>query len=137
MPVGIGVVAWLRLCVVLLGGSVPLALLGIAIGYWVPHRAALPVANVAYLVLAFGGGLFIPPQLFPEVLDAGCCSPAGAIGAMKENVIAEARRSVPATESIPCRVLIARLLSEVGRNREDTSEPNADPVVIKGRNFLV
>ena len=29
----------------------------------------MPIANIAYLGLAFGGGLFVPPRLFPGVLD--------------------------------------------------------------------
>ena len=33
-------------------------------------RAALPVANVIYPGLAFGGGLFVSPELFPGLLDA-------------------------------------------------------------------
>ena len=70
MPVALGAAAWLQLGLVLLAGSVPLSLLGVAIGYWVSSRAALPVANVVYLGLAFGGGLFVPPQLFPGLLDA-------------------------------------------------------------------
>lgn len=70
MPVALGTVSWLRLCLVLLASSVPLSLLGVAIGYWMPSRAALPVANIAYLGLAFAGGLFVPPQFFPNALDA-------------------------------------------------------------------
>ncbi len=70
MPVALGAAAWVRLGLVLLAASVPLALLGIAIGYWVSHRAALPVANIVYLGLAFGGGLFISPRLFPDLLEA-------------------------------------------------------------------
>ena len=70
MPVRIGIEAGLRLTLVLLAGSAPLALLGIAIGYWVPPRAALPVANLVYLGFAFGGGLFLPPRLFPAALEA-------------------------------------------------------------------
>ena len=70
MPVSLSAVAWLRLCLVLLAGGVPLSLLGIAIGYWVSSRAALPIANIACLGLAFAGGLFISPQFFPSALDA-------------------------------------------------------------------
>jgi ABC-2 type transport system permease protein len=49
---------WLALGGALLLGSVPFALLGIAIGYWVSPKGALPLANVLYLALAFAGGLF-------------------------------------------------------------------------------
>ena len=69
MPVSLGGGAWLRLGLVLVAASVPLALLGIAIGYWVTFRAALPVANIVYLGLAFGGGLFLSPRLFPDMLE--------------------------------------------------------------------
>lgn len=33
-------------------------------------RAALPVANIVYLGLAFGGGLFLSLRLFPDLLEA-------------------------------------------------------------------
>ncbi len=46
----------------LLVGSIPFALLGIAFGYWLPPRAALPVANVLYLPLAVGGFLWMRPD---------------------------------------------------------------------------
>lgn len=70
MPVALGAAAWLRLGLVLVAASVPFALMGIAIGYWVTFRAALPVANIVYLGLAFGGGLFLSPRLFPGLLEA-------------------------------------------------------------------
>jgi ABC-2 type transport system permease protein len=50
------------LAVALLAGSVPFALLGIAFGYWLPPRAALPVANILYLPLAVGGFLWMRPN---------------------------------------------------------------------------
>ena len=70
MPVVLGAGAWVRLGLVLVAASVPFALLGIAIGYWASSRAALPVANIVYLGLAFGGGLFMSPRLFPAGLEA-------------------------------------------------------------------
>jgi len=71
----------------LLVGCIPFALLGIAFGYWLSPRAALPTANLLYLPLAIGGFLWTRPtedvprgvdvtsQLLPtrswmEVLDA-------------------------------------------------------------------
>ena len=91
MPVALGASAWLRLGLVLAAGSVPLALLGIAIGYWVSSRAALPIANVAYLSLAFGGGLFISPELFPDALDVvSRCLVTRHVAELAWRVIAEA-----------------------------------------------
>jgi len=43
-------------------GAVPFALLGTALGYVVPARAAVPVANFVYLPLAYVGGLWSGPD---------------------------------------------------------------------------
>ncbi|MBE7699802.1 ABC transporter permease [Oerskovia sp. Sa1BUA8] len=49
--------------------SVPFVLLGIAIGYSLSAKAALPVVQVILFPLAFLGGLFVPPFLFPDWLN--------------------------------------------------------------------
>jgi ABC-2 type transport system permease protein len=51
----------------LLLGAIPFALLGIALGYAVRPRAALPLANLLYLPLAYAGGLWSGPQHAPRV----------------------------------------------------------------------
>jgi ABC-2 type transport system permease protein len=48
-------------------GAVPFALLGISLGYTVPARAAVPVANLLYLPLAYVGGLWSGPRTSPRV----------------------------------------------------------------------
>jgi ABC-2 type transport system permease protein len=58
LPVG----RWFELGGVLLAGTVPFALLGIALGYWVPARGALPIANLLYLGLSYVGGLWFSPE---------------------------------------------------------------------------
>ena len=50
--------------------SVPFVLLGMAVGYSLSAKAALPVVQVVLFPLAFAGGLFLPPQMFPGWLDA-------------------------------------------------------------------
>jgi ABC-2 type transport system permease protein len=57
---------WAALAVALGLGSVPFALLGIALGYWCSPRSALPTANVLYLVLSFVGALWTTPQHLPR-----------------------------------------------------------------------
>lgn len=47
-----------RITTAVLGGSVPLGLMGLAMGYWFPVRGALGLANLVYLPLSFVGGLF-------------------------------------------------------------------------------
>jgi ABC-2 type transport system permease protein len=64
-PAELGSAAWLELGLTLTVGSIPFALLGIAIGYLASPRAALPLANVAYLALSYAGGLWTPPQELP------------------------------------------------------------------------
>jgi ABC-2 type transport system permease protein len=54
---------------VLLLGSIPFALLGIAFGYWLPPRAALPLANLLFLPLAIGGALWARPRDVPHGAD--------------------------------------------------------------------
>ena len=51
-------------------GSVPFVLLGMAVGYSLTAKAALPVVQVILFPLAFAGGLFLPPMMFPPWLDA-------------------------------------------------------------------
>ena len=50
------------LVVGLLLGSIPFAFLGIALGYWLSPRAALPVANLLFLPLAIAGSLWARPD---------------------------------------------------------------------------
>lgn len=59
---------WLGLALALLLGSVPFALLGIALGYMASPRGALPLANILYLVLAFLGGLWTTPARLPGAI---------------------------------------------------------------------
>jgi ABC-2 type transport system permease protein len=61
---------WVGLAVVLLVGTIPFALLGIALGYWAPARAALPLANLLYLGLSYAGGLWFRPGHLPSVVAA-------------------------------------------------------------------
>lgn len=53
----------------ILAVGVPFVLLGLGIGYALPAKAALPVVQVVLFPLAFAGGLFMPPEIFPGWLD--------------------------------------------------------------------
>jgi ABC-2 type transport system permease protein len=61
-------IRWVALAVALTLGSLPFALLGIALGYWASPRGALPLANILYLVLAFAGGLWTTPAHLPDAV---------------------------------------------------------------------
>jgi ABC-2 type transport system permease protein len=66
--VSLGAVRWAELAVMLLFGTAPFALLGIALGYWSPQRGALPIANLLYLSLSYAGGLWIRPRDLPAAV---------------------------------------------------------------------
>jgi ABC-2 type transport system permease protein len=54
----------------LIVGALPFLGAGLAVGYALPAKAALAVAQLLLFPLAFAGGLFLPPELFPGWLDA-------------------------------------------------------------------
>jgi ABC-2 type transport system permease protein len=68
-PVSLAPLEWLELAAALVAGTAPFALLGVAIGYWAPPRAALPLANLLYLALSYAGGLWFRPQRLPQAAE--------------------------------------------------------------------
>ncbi|PRZ41287.1 ABC-2 type transport system permease protein [Antricoccus suffuscus] len=68
-----GALSWWRIPAafgaLILGGT-PFIGLGLAIGYGLPSKAAIAVAQVLLLPLAFIGGLFLPSEMFPGWLNA-------------------------------------------------------------------
>jgi ABC-2 type transport system permease protein len=68
-PVALAPVEWVELAAALVVGTAPFALLGVAIGYWAPPRAALPLANLIYLVLSYAGGLWFRPERLPAPVE--------------------------------------------------------------------
>ncbi len=48
----------------------PFLLMGIGLGHLLSVKAALPVVQMLFLPLAFAGGLFLPPELFPKWLES-------------------------------------------------------------------
>lgn len=58
------------LCIPLLvAGALPFLFGGLSMGYTMSAKASLAVAQVLMFGMAFGGGLFLPPTLFPDWLD--------------------------------------------------------------------
>jgi ABC-2 type transport system permease protein len=68
-PIDLNALQWLRAFAYVVIGGVPFVLMGITIGYWVSARAAVPLATACNLVLAYAGGLWIPPQYLPHALQ--------------------------------------------------------------------
>lgn len=61
--------AWLTLAVVHIFATVPFGLLGLAIGFSMKGTAALAVCNILFLLLAVCGGLWMPLEFFPQVMQ--------------------------------------------------------------------
>jgi len=68
-PASLEASGYAEIALVLAATLVPFALLGIALGYWATPRSALPIANLLYLALSYGGGLWIPPGRLPDVVE--------------------------------------------------------------------
>jgi ABC-2 type transport system permease protein len=69
-PVTLTAVQWLSLGGYAALGAVPFVMLGLAIAYIAPPRGALPITNIVYLLSAFAGGLWMPPQMLPSFAAA-------------------------------------------------------------------
>ena len=65
-PVTLTALQWCLLASYSILGAVPFVVIGLAIAYIVPPRGALPVTNIFYLLGAYVGGLWMPPQFFPH-----------------------------------------------------------------------
>jgi ABC-2 type transport system permease protein len=73
--------AWARLVAVTLLGAGPATLMGTALGSLASARAAVPLANLIFLPLAYLGGLYMPPQMLPDVVAAvSVWTPTRAMG---------------------------------------------------------
>jgi ABC-2 type transport system permease protein len=68
--VGLPNSAWIRLATVCLMATVTATLMGIALGCVASARAAVPLANLVYLPLAYLGGLWVPPMAMPATINA-------------------------------------------------------------------
>jgi len=62
----LGAGEWVVYLGAVLAGSVPFGLAGITLGYAATPKAALPIANIAFLLLSFLGGLFVPLEGLPD-----------------------------------------------------------------------
>lgn len=73
--------AWRRLALLCLLCTITATLMGIALGNVASPRAAVPVANLLYLPLAYLGGLWVPPLAMPDAINAiSVWTPTRAMG---------------------------------------------------------
>jgi len=73
--------AWARLAGITLLAALPATMMGTALGSVASARAAVPLANLVFLPLAYLGGLWMPPQMLPEAVAAiSVWTPTRAMG---------------------------------------------------------
>jgi ABC-2 type transport system permease protein len=97
-PVRLDAAGWAWLALALAAGSIPFSLLGVALGYWLPPRAALPVANVAFLPLVYIGGLWtVGRDLPPGLVEVSTHLPSRAWGELVWAAVEGTRAPVGAT----------------------------------------
>jgi ABC-2 type transport system permease protein len=62
-------IEWLPYLAAVFVGAIPFGLMGITVGYTTTPKAAIPIANIGFLLLSFVGGLFVPIEILPELLQ--------------------------------------------------------------------
>ena len=58
-----------RVAAVLMAGTLPFSAMGLALGCLLGPNSAPAVVNLLYLPLGFGGGLWIPMQFLPDIIQ--------------------------------------------------------------------
>jgi ABC-2 type transport system permease protein len=78
--VQLGAGQWLGLLAAMWAGVLPLALLGLAIGYVAGDEVAFPLTMALYFALGALGGLWMPPSVMPHAMqDIGQALPSNAV----------------------------------------------------------
>jgi ABC-2 type transport system permease protein len=67
--VRLGLVQWVFLAVAVLYGSLTMALIASACGYWLSPVVALPVGTLTYFALTYAGGIWTAPDELPAWLQ--------------------------------------------------------------------
>lgn len=68
--VSLSPLAWVRLALTLIAGTVPFAALGLALGYVCGPNSAPAIVNLVYLPVSFASGLWIPIEVLPPFMKA-------------------------------------------------------------------
>lgn len=110
---------WLLAALYAVLGGIPFVLFGLAIGYWTGARAALPIANIFYLLLSFAGGLWTPPQYLPKAInEISVFLPTREFGELLWSV-ARAGNVVGALAWLAAYALIFAIIASLGYRRDE------------------
>jgi ABC-2 type transport system permease protein len=118
-PIDLTLEQWLRVLVYGIAGGVPFVLIGITIGYWASARASVPMATAVNLLLAYAGGLWMPPQYLPSFVAAiSPYLPTRQFGDLLWSVVGHGSAS-HAVMCLASYTLIFGFLAAVGYRRDE------------------
>ena len=118
-PIDLTLAQWLRVLVYAIAGGIPFVLIGITIGYWVSARASVPTATAVNLLLAYAGGLWMPPQYLPAfVASISPYLPTRQFGDLLWSVVGEGNAS-RAVMGLALYTLIFGFIAALGYRRDE------------------
>jgi ABC-2 type transport system permease protein len=118
-PIDLTVGQWLRVLVYAIAGGIPFVLIGITIGYWASARASVPTATAANLLLAYAGGLWMPPKYLPAfVASISPYLPTRQFGDLLWSVVGEGNAS-RAVMGLALYTLIFGFIAALGYRRDE------------------
>lgn len=118
-PIDLTLLQWLRVLLYSLAGGVPFVLIGISIGYWSSARAAVPLATACNLLLAYAGGLWMPPSELPGFIQRiSPYLPTRMFADLLWSVTGDAR-VLPALAGLAVYTAIFALIASAGYRRDE------------------
>jgi len=112
---------WLALFAAMWAGAVPLALLGLAIGYLAGDDIAFPLTMALYFALGALGGLWMPLSTMPHVMqDIGTVLPSNGLAQLGWRIAGGQASVLPATVVLTAWTLASALAARLAYRRRGT-----------------
>jgi ABC-2 type transport system permease protein len=112
---------WLALFAAMWAAVIPLALLGLAIGYLAGDDIAFPLTMALYFALGALGGLWIPLSTMPHVMqDIGKVLPANGLAQLGWRIAGGQASVLTATVVLTAWTLASALAARLAYRRRDT-----------------
>ena len=112
---------WLALFAAMWAGAVPLALLGLAIGYLAGDDIAFPLTMALYFALGALGGLWMPLSTMPHVMqDIGTVLPSNGLAQLGWRIAGGQASVLTATVVLTAWTLASALAARLAYRRRGT-----------------
>lgn len=120
-PVNLSLSQYGRLLASLLAGVIPFVMIGAALGYSIPARGAVPIANLLYLPLSYFGGLWLPPQMLPDIVaQVSPYTPTRQLGELAWAAVLETPLPMDSVQGLALYTGGAALIALVMWRRDET-----------------